>query len=130
MGKEGWKDSSLWQEGQQRAKKLTKPLMPLAYFIILIVFLGMLFGSLCLNINWTTALLGGGLIFNIAGALYLVFGAIPTNETAYNMSTTRYNGNPDLLAAILANRRAARIGILFIAAGFAIQFGIFLRPLL
>jgi hypothetical protein len=46
------------------------------------------------------------------------------------MSTTRYDGNPDLLAAILASRRAARIGILFITAGFAIQFGSFLTTVL
>jgi len=123
MKKEDWKENPLWQEGQRRAKKRMKCQACLAGGIGFIILLGIVLTSLLFNINPTTAVLGGGLICNIFGAAYLVTSAIPTNQTAYNMSTTRYNGNTDLLAAILANKQAAKIGLVFIFVGFLVQVG-------
>lgn len=130
MKKEDWKDSSLWQEGQRLAKEQTKCCRRLFWVIILIAILSIVPASLWLNVNLTTASLGLGLLFNFVGALYLLARVIPTEETAHRMSTTRWDGNPDLLAAMLANTKVALLGLVFIALGFVLQFGSFLVTLL
>lgn len=112
-------DDWLWEEGQKRAKQSTRWLLPLvAAFSLAIIAIPM---SYYLRGEWGTGLPLSGLISSAAGAIILAVGAIPKEETAYWMSTTRLDGNPDLFASLLANRKVAKVGIAFVLTGFLFQ---------
>ena len=115
MAKQDW----LWQEGHTRAKRSTKRLIP--FTVVMLVGIGWAIAYFCLDNRWSTGLSLGGLAFSAVGVIILVFGALPSENTAYMMSTTRLNGNPDLLAALLVNRRVAWTGIWFVLLGFLLQ---------
>lgn len=115
MVKQDW----LWQEGQSRAKRSTRWLMPFALVMGLCITPCIVY--YCLGNRWGIGFSLGGLAFSAVGVIILVLGALPKEETAYMMSTTRLNGNPDLLAGILANRRVAKVGIWFVLIGFLLQ---------
>lgn len=109
----------LLEEARPSVEKFRRRLTLVAWgaFVIIGIVIGWEFGLG----EWSRGLLLGGLVLNAFGAFIIAIGALPKEGTAIEMSMTKWNGNPQLLAELLKNRLAVWFGIRFILLGFLLQ---------
>ncbi len=62
-----------------------------------------------------------GLVLNFIGALVLLLGVFPSDETIEAMTQTRFGGNADLAENFRDNRTYAKLGLGLTSLGFLLE---------
>jgi hypothetical protein len=90
--------------------------------VVFLVVLGVIIGYwIDHTVTYVNALLVGGQLYALYGALLLALRAFSSPSTLGLMTMTRYNGNPKLFVELMKARFSAVVGVYFVVGGFFIQ---------